>query len=680
MSTTLSGARTFYMDKSKTEHNLTHPKYRADIDGLRAIAVLAVVAFHASPTSLKGGFIGVDIFFVISGFLISTIILSSLKKDSFNFVEFYTRRIKRIFPALLLVLSTCCIAGWFLLLADEYKQLGKHLVAGSVFISNLALRQESGYFDNSADTKPLLHLWSLGIEEQFYIIWPLILYVAWRVRFNPLIVIIIAAVISFTLNISNVRTNPSFTFYSPQTRFWELLIGSALACINLNKKIIFSSFKPSESLRSKTSEFFSVLGFIMLTVGFIKISESRPFPGTWALLPTLGTALIIAAGPNAWLNRNILSNRGLVWFGLISFPLYLWHWPLLSFAYIVEGALPPVGIRAIAVIGSIILAYATYQLIEKPVRTKSNSSKTVFVLITVMIAIGLGGFSIFKNEGYAFRLDDRAQFSSYFKNDAPTWAYMERTDLLNKYNDRCNFFNIKKLREGKATTVPVESISSSCFKKSDLSAKSVFIWGDSHAQHLYFGLKNNLPSNWQILQVASSSCPANPNVKGASATDYCEQSNWFALEAIKEAKPDVVIVGQDWGQDLVMMRETTDKLNALGITRIIFTGPVPHWTSDLHKIVLKSLWKDTPSRTFNGVDKEFIQKNEALKKAFNIDNASYANIMDLLCNNEGCLTYIGSDKKEGLTSWDKSHLTPIASDYIAKNLLVRMIIETSDQN
>ncbi|NWD34169.1 acyltransferase [Pseudomonas reactans] len=194
-------------------------------------------------TILRGGFIGVDIFFVISGFLISTIILSSLEKNSFNFVEFYVRRIKRIFPALLLVLVTCCVAGWLLLLADEYQQLGKHLAAGSVFISNLVLRQESGYFDNSADTKPLLHLWSLGIEEQFYIIWPLILYAAWRVKFNPFIVIIIAAAVSFSLNISNVRTNPSFTFYSPQTRFWELLIGSALAYINLNKERLFSPLR-----------------------------------------------------------------------------------------------------------------------------------------------------------------------------------------------------------------------------------------------------------------------------------------------------------------------------------------------------------------------------------------------------------------------------------------------------
>ncbi|PQZ87673.1 MULTISPECIES: acyltransferase family protein [Pseudomonas] len=667
------------MKELKTEHHLSHPKYRPDIDGLRAVAVLAVVIFHAFPAHLKGGFIGVDIFFVISGFLITTIILGSLNKGSFNFIEFYARRIKRIFPALLIILISCCAAGWFLLLADEYKQLGKHLAAGSVFISNFALRQESGYFDNSAETKPLLHLWSLGIEEQFYIIWPLLLYTAWRARLNPLAVIVIAAAISFALNISNVRTSGSFTFYSPQTRFWELLIGSALAYITLNKEAALTTLRMPAMIREKGTEVLSALGFIMLTVGFLRISESRPFPGTWALLPTLGTALIIAAGPKAWLNKKILSNRLMVWIGLISFPLYLWHWPILSFAHIVEGALPSRNIRIIAVLVAITLAYATYRIIEKPIRKHENSRKIVLVLVSFMILTGLAGFSIFKNEGYVSRLDDRAQFSAYFKNDSPEWPYMERTDLLSKYNDQCNFFNIPRFREGKATTIPVSSIPSTCYEKNSSSTKTLFIWGDSHAQHLYYGLSKNLPSDWQILQVASSSCPANPHATAPSATDYCEQSNWFAIQAISKAKPDVVLIGQDWGHDIGKMQEITEKLKSIGVKGIIFTGPVPHWSSDLHKIVLKSLWEDTPSRTMTGLNKDFIEKNDDLRKRFNIYGANYADIINLMCDNAGCLTYIGNDKKEGLTSWDKSHFTPVASNYVAEHLLAKLVTEVDKQ-
>lgn len=186
------------------EH-LTHPKYRPDIDGLRAIAILSVIGFHAFPFLVQGGFIGVDIFFVISGFLISTIIFGSLERGNFSFVEFYIRRINRIFPALLLVLITCFAFGWFVLLSDEYKQLGKHIAGGAGFISNFIFWNESGYFDNVAEAKPLLHLWSLGVEEQFYIIWPLLLWLAWKRHLNLLSIAIIVAVISFALNIYEIR-------------------------------------------------------------------------------------------------------------------------------------------------------------------------------------------------------------------------------------------------------------------------------------------------------------------------------------------------------------------------------------------------------------------------------------------------------------------------------------------
>lgn len=187
-------------------HNhLTHPKYRPDIDGLRAIAILSVVGFHAFPDWVKGGFIGVDIFFVISGYLISTIIFDSLEHNRFSFVEFYSHRIKRIFPALLLVLISCFIFGWFTLLADEYKQLGKHIAGGAGFVSNFIFWNESGYFDNAAQTKPLLHLWSLGIEEQFYIIWPWLLWFTWKKRLNFLTITIAVAIISFGLNIARVN-------------------------------------------------------------------------------------------------------------------------------------------------------------------------------------------------------------------------------------------------------------------------------------------------------------------------------------------------------------------------------------------------------------------------------------------------------------------------------------------
>lgn len=225
------------------EQALTHPKYRPDIDGLRAIAVLSVVIFHTFPELIKGGFIGVDIFFVISGFLISSIIIENLEHDRFSFIEFYSRRIKRIYPALLTVLITCFAFGWFVLFADEFKQLAKHMVGGAGFIANLVFSRESGYFDNIAETKPLLHLWSLGVEEQFYIVWPLLIWFGWKRRFNLMTMALVMSGVSFLLSIYMLQLNPTTAFYSPFTRFWELLMGSILAYMSLHQHNAISAFK-----------------------------------------------------------------------------------------------------------------------------------------------------------------------------------------------------------------------------------------------------------------------------------------------------------------------------------------------------------------------------------------------------------------------------------------------------
>ena len=318
--------------------NLTKHKYRPDIDGLRAIAVLSVVGFHAFPESdiFRAGFIGVDIFFVISGFLISSIIYEKFETNSFSFLDFYTRRVLRIFPALLLVLMACFIFGWFALLPTEYKDIGKHMAGAAGFVSNLLLWQESGYFDVVSENKPLLHLWSLGVEEQFYIAWSLILWLAYKARINLLITAIALAVISFYLNISGVQNDPSATFYSPQTRFWELLAGAILAYVvhkrtqftaaSVNALFGFGSVSNQYDISAETkSEVRSALGLILFIIGFFAISKENAFPGYWAALPVLGAVLVISADQQAWFNRSVLSNPALISIGIISYPLYLWH-------------------------------------------------------------------------------------------------------------------------------------------------------------------------------------------------------------------------------------------------------------------------------------------------------------------------------------------------------------------
>lgn len=379
----------------------THIKYRPDIDGLRAIAVLLVVAFHAYPNVVHGGFIGVDIFFVISGFLISTIIYSNLENNTFSFTDFYARRIKRIFPALIVVLFSTFALGWFLLLADEYKQLGKHIAAGAAFVSNFLLINEVSYFDNAAETKPLLHLWSLGIEEQFYIFWPLLLWLWCYTRSSLIWPTIFLAIISFLFNLYKIRTDAIANFYLPQSRFWELLCGAILAWYLLNKnKIRLLDLVSHKNL-------ISFLGLILLMIATLSITSKSKFPGWVAVIPVMGAVLIILAGPTAWINRVILSNRLLVWVGLISFPLYLWHWPLLTLARIVYSDAPSTLVRSIIVLISFFLAWFTYQFIEKPIRFSSHKKSHVTIAIILMIVIGYIGFNSYQREGLRFREVDR---------------------------------------------------------------------------------------------------------------------------------------------------------------------------------------------------------------------------------------------------------------------------------
>lgn len=355
--------------------------YRSDIDGLRALAVLAVIGFHAFPAIIPGGFVGVDVFFVISGFLISSILLKETDRQQFSLARFYARRIKRIFPALLLVLASCLGAGWLVLLSDEFRMLGQHTAAATVFASNFWLWKEVAYFDVAAELKPLLHLWSLAIEEQFYVLWPLLLFIFTRQRrFLPLLVGLTAA-ISFAS--CQLQDTQAAMFYFPQNRAWELLLGALLACIPS-----LHTAHPERSVVRANA--LSVAGILLVFVAIFQLDKHSIFPGWLALLPTVGAVLVIAAGNSAWLNRYILGSRPVVLVGLISYPLYLWHWPLLSFARIIEAGEPSVQIRIIALAVSAVLSCLTYLLLEKPLRTGGN--KTVAGLVALMILTGITGY------------------------------------------------------------------------------------------------------------------------------------------------------------------------------------------------------------------------------------------------------------------------------------------------
>lgn len=432
-----------------------------------------------------------------------------------------------------------------------------------------------------------------------------------------------------------------------------------------------------QSLISRYQNTQSALGFSLLLIGFFLLNKGSDFPGWGALLPTLGTFFIISAGPDALLNKKVLSSNLMLWIGLISYPLYLWHWPLLSFFRIVEGEASQLQ-TALIVLIAVLLAWLTYMYVEKPFRRGGNPRiKSIYLLITMFLTL-VAGISIFQNNGFnsVNRISgDRGEYLSYFDNSIPEWKYFANTDMLHKYRSDCDFYDLDKYRANQATLVPRSSVDGSCFTRDFKRNKSVFIWGDSHAQMLYFGLQNNLPKNWQILMGVSSGCAANPNIIKSSSTNYCEHSNWFALQTIAKEKPDVVIVAQDSKHSLDKMSELITKLKQLGVKKIIFTGPSPHWKPDLPKLVVRNFWKNTPQRTWAGVDNDVIKLNHQISVEFKRQpNLSYIDLIDYLCNDDGCLIYVGTDRKLGITSWDYGHLTPVASDLVAKAILVKEIV------
>lgn len=444
-----------------------HLAYRPDIDGLRAVAVLSVVLFHAFPALLRGGFIGVDVFFVISGFLITGILRRELEAGGFSFAGFYARRVRRIFPALVLVLASCLAFGWLVLFPDEYRQLGKHVVGGAGFAANFFYWAQVGYFDTAADTKPLLHLWSLGIEEQFYILWPVILLLGWRLRANLLALAAVLALVSFVVNLAGIDRYPGATFYFPVSRAWELLLGAGLACLHGRPGASIPAFAARPAWLAPN--LLAWLGAALLAAGLVLITREDSFPGWRALLPALGALLIIGAGPRAWFNRVLLSNRPMVWIGLVSYPLYLWHWPLLSFARIIESGEPAPAIRAGAVLLALLLAWLTYRLVERPLRARAGhgSGGRGGTLCALMAACAAFGGYVYLNQG----LPTRKPFQESLANQK----------ALVLVEDKANAAACKK-RYGFDSTYEY------CLQADAARDPTVVLLGDSHAYHVVAGL------------------------------------------------------------------------------------------------------------------------------------------------------------------------------------------------
>lgn len=453
-------------------NNNTIIGYRPDIDGLRALAVLSVVLFHGFPELVPGGFSGVDVFFVISGFLITGIIWRENDAGAFSFLSFYARRVRRIFPTLIVVLVACLVVGWWVLFDDEFKQLGNHTMRAGVFLSNFAFWREAGYFDAKAELKPLLHLWSLAIEEQFYILWPLVIWLVRRNTSRPINWLFSLLLVSFSWNIYQSLRDPVHDFYSPLTRFWELMAGGVLALVNISFPKGFSA------LHRRTCGY---AGILLLLSGMWISGWAGVYPAAWALWPVVGAILFIAsAGQAVWVHRFMTATFTL-WVGQISYALYLWHWPVLSFLRILQGHTPSILVRLAGLMLSFLLAALSVRYIEKNFRSASVSSKKIKFLILAMIFVFVGGYNINRADGFKDRdlMDGRYVVH---QGDLGHVVFLSELNKLHSYH--------LGLENG-VNVDPKETVY--CYRSKDNANVDIMLLGDSHAEHLLVGLVDSLP-------------------------------------------------------------------------------------------------------------------------------------------------------------------------------------------
>ena len=497
------------------------PAYRPDIDGLRAVAVGMVLIYHAFPTWLPAGLLGVDVFFVISGYLITQLVSVALHAGTFSLLEFYRRRVRRIVPALLLTLGMCAAFGWFVLTPVELENLGGAIRWSAPFLANSYFANSTGYFQVAASSSPLLHLWSLGVEEQFYLCWPVLLIAAVRQGVTaPVLRAIIA--VSLAISIWGAWDSPDAHFFKLACRIWELAAGGLLALRVAATPDVKHPPGVRLTAERRWASAASVAGLLLIIGSALLLNAERAFPGAWAVVPVVGTVLLIGAGPGAWINARILASRPWVFVGLISYSLYLWHWPLLVFTRILLGHAPPPGTAAVVLAGAFALACATYYLVECPIRLRSRTSRAPALLLAGLAAAGLFGVA-FDSRWIGARLR------------GPAFLAFDAASQDLGYPGQVNF-----RRQGAFASWQIPS----------QRAQKVLFVGDSHVQQYWPRVAyviGSQPAGAQSAEFATySGCPPLPGVNVRVRDVSCPRFFEYALG--RAWRPDVstVVFGAYW--------------------------------------------------------------------------------------------------------------------------------------
>ncbi|MGL1920707.1 MAG: acyltransferase [Hyphomicrobiales bacterium] len=635
-------------------------QFRKDINGLRAIAVIAVVLFHFNPSWMPGGFVGVDIFFVISGFLMTGIIFRRFEQKKFSILNFYIARANRIIPALSVLCIVLIVFGWFYLTPYNFKALGKHVGSSMGFLSNVKYWSEAGYFDAVSHEKWLLHTWSLSVEWQFYMIYPIIL-VAIR-KFASLEVlkttILAGTILGFIFCVVATYKWPSSAYYLLPARAWEMMIGGVA---------YFYSF----SWLDKRSKFIEWLGFALIVGSFFLVSEENPWPGYIAIFPVIGSFLIIQARRNdSLLTSNVVFQKLGTW----SYSIYLWHWPLVvSIHYFLLNEMfiyPGIAL-------SILLGFLSNKYIER-INFRNDFDHIVSYLkckpAYMALAVGLVGSLVFITDIANSSLryvnnTERGIFINYYQ------TYAKETSL-GKYWELCN-------TEARWIQTGEYVLSEYCFENNN-DLHDIFIWGDSHAGALSDAIRGKY-YYYNIHQVTASGCPISIgdtiiergySVRSRMLFEGCIYSNKLAVQKIKKIKPKYVILVQQGNHEKVDWKTISEKLISFGVGKVILLGPWPQWRPSLPEaIAIRHLTKKQMFIYDISLDKDVMKSNESLLLK-NADSFVFINLIDKLCFSNNSLLYCKAWVDDMLMVYDHGHLTRSGADFITTEIIDKYISRT----
>lgn len=622
-------------------------KYRREIDGLRAVAVIPVIFFHAGFKAFEGGFVGVDVFFVISGYLITTIILSDMNNNKFSIVTFYERRARRILPALFFVMLCCLPFAWLWLLPNHLKDFSQSLTAISVFSSNILFWQESGYFGTASELKPLLHTWSLAVEEQYYVLFPLVLMALWKLRirwiFGSLIVV---GVISLVASQWGAYHYPSATFFLLHTRGWELVIGALIAVYFFYKKEHVDFI----TSRKKTSDFFGFVGLVLIFYSIFAFDKSTPFPSLYALIPTIGAGLIIIFSTSETKVGRFLGIKPIAGIGLISYSTYLWHQPLFAFArhrsLTEPGALLLLALSA----SSLLLAYVSWRFVESPFRNKgAYSRKKIFCYGALgsflFIIIGCVGSH---TDGFISRYsgNDLKLLEISFEENKKEYVPARFNQLLGKEFDK-NDFRPKVLIIGDSYA-------------QDLTNAIFEVGFDKHIQitthHISKECGNLFVPRSQFEDEIS------PNKAGK-----CEEKGLYENEPLHKRmlQADEIWFASSW-QDWqsVLIAQSVENVKTLTRKKVKVFG-----RKDFGHINFSELLKmtDKERREIRNIVPTWqIDLNNNMKNSLSSDD--FVDVQKLLCGNDLKICQIFTDAGE-LKTFDGTHITPYGAKYYGSQLI-----------